>query len=141
MVGTLNDMWQDMKNGVYDFTDNGKCIGCGRCCTSLLPLSSKDIKAIRRYIEKKHIKEQKAFYPLKEEPDFDLSCPFRSESEKKCLIYKFRPAICKAFRCDLPSKNIQRNKDVLHGKFNVYDMRELFYAENNNTDSTSHKEK
>lgn len=130
MIGTLEEVYKNMKSGVYDFTDNGKCIGCGKCCTSLLPLSSKDIKAIRRYIEKKHIKEQKTIYPLKEEPDFDLTCPFRSESEKKCLIYSVRPRICKAFRCDLPSKDIQ-NKDVLIGKYDVYDMRELFYGTEN----------
>lgn len=128
MIGTLKDMWEDMQSGVYDFTDNGKCIGCGKCCTSFLPLSSKDIKEIRRYISKKHIKEQRHITPAV--VNFDTTCPFRSDDEKKCLIYPVRPAICKCFKCDLPSKEIQSNKDTLRGKFQIYDMRELFYGDN-----------
>lgn len=128
MVGTLNDMWQDMKNGVYDFTENGKCIGCGACCSNYLPLNSKDIKDIRRYISKKHIKEQKHILPAVAQ--FDATCPFRSDSEKKCLIYPVRPRICKSFRCDLPSKDV---KGTLIGHYELCDMRELFYGTENYT--------
>lgn len=128
MIGTLKDLWEDMQSGVYDFTENGKCIGCGQCCTNFLPLSSKDIKEIRRYIKKKHIKEQVHRPPMV--IDFDVTCPFRSDDEKKCLIYPVRPAICKSFVCNLPSKDIDNNKETLRGRFQVYDMRELFYGDN-----------
>ena len=128
MLGTLEEMYEDMKKGVYDFTDNGECIGCGKCCSNYLPLSSKDIKAIRRYINKKHIKECKHIVPAVNIP-FDATCPFRSDDEKKCSIYPVRPAICREFKCDLPSKDIESNKKTLIGKYELYEMRELFYGD------------
>ena len=50
MIGTLEETIREMKNGVYDFTDNGKCTSCGQCCSAILPLSKKEIKEILRYI-------------------------------------------------------------------------------------------
>jgi len=51
MIGTLQQAFEDMERGVYDFTKDGKCSGCGQCCSSILPLSSSEIKEIRRYIK------------------------------------------------------------------------------------------
>ena len=50
-VGTLAEVYKDMENGVYNFCKDGRCIGCGKCCSDLLPLSSKEIKEIKRYIK------------------------------------------------------------------------------------------
>ena len=137
ITGTLEDMLRDMKNGVYDYTKDGECIGCGECCSNFLPLNSKDIKNISRYIEKKHIKEQKHF-PFAE-GTYDATCPFRSDEEKKCLVYQVRPAICKSFKCDLPKQEV---KCELKGDFKLYNMRELFYGtEDSDTTSTPHEEK
>lgn len=48
MIGTLQQVYEDMEHGVYDFTKDGKCSSCGACCSNYLPLSSGEIKEIRR---------------------------------------------------------------------------------------------
>lgn len=63
MIGTLEEAMKDMKYGVLDFAKDGKCSGCGRCCSNYLPISSKEIKEIKRYIKKHHITKQKHNYP------------------------------------------------------------------------------
>ena len=54
----LADAIEDMRNGTYDFTNNGECIQCGACCSNYLPMTQKEIATIRRYIKSitsKHI--------------------------------------------------------------------------------------
>lgn len=60
IIGTLQQVFEDMERGVYDFTKDGKCSGCGQCCSVYLPLSSVEIKEIRRYIQvdKNHLPYQ-----------------------------------------------------------------------------------
>ncbi len=127
MIRTIQNMIDEMKSGVNDFTKNGKCISCGACCGNLLPLSSKDIKEIKRYVKKRHIKEQ-IHRPPTAEKYIDFTCPFRSDAERKCLIYDVRPAICRDFKCDKPHKEIEMSKELFHRKYDVYDMREVFYG-------------
>lgn len=118
----------DMESGVYDYTVDGKCSNCGSCCSNLLPVSAKEIKTIKRYIQKHGITEQRHRYPTTN-PVPDMTCPFRSESERKCLIYDVRPAICRDFQCDKPRKRIQADKAMYHGRFEPHDMRETFFSE------------
>lgn len=44
MIGTLKQVYEDMEHGVCDFTKDGKCSGCGQCCSVYLPLSPGEIK-------------------------------------------------------------------------------------------------
>lgn len=118
----------DMEAGVYDYTVDGKCSGCGSCCSNLLPVSAKEIKTIKRYIQKHGITEQRHRYPTAT-PIPDMTCPFRSETERKCLIYEVRPMICRDFRCDKPGKKIQADKALYHAKYKPVDMRETFFPE------------
>ena len=98
MIGTLEQMIENMEHGVYDFTVNGECSQCGACCSNMLWLSAGEITRIKRYIKKHHIKEQKHTAPavLAEPPKFDLTCPFLNENrkDKKCTIYPVKPLIC-----------------------------------------------
>lgn len=126
-VGTLEQIRKDMEHGVYDFTVNGECSQCGACCSNLLPVSSKEVKEIHRYVKKHHIQEQKTLIPMLGIA-LDLTCPFRSETEKKCLIYSVRPQICRSFRCDYPRRHIQMNKEVLRKRYQMIDMRKEFYG-------------
>ena len=82
MIGTIEQVLQDMKNGVYDFTENGKCSQCGACCSNMLWLSDSEISRIKRYIKKHNIKEQKHVAPpvLPEQPKFHLTCPFLNQN-------------------------------------------------------------
>lgn len=103
MVGTLSEAFKNMENGLYDYTENGKCTGCGACCSTLLPVSGKEIKEIRRYIKKNHIQEQQHNYPV-------------------------RPEICRSFMCNDPH-GARQNKKLLHKKYKPVDMRELFFGD------------
>ena len=123
----LAQMVKDMESGVWDFTVDGKCSNCGSCCSNLLPMSAKEVKTIKRYIKKKGIREQKRLYLRS--VVLDMTCPFRSDGEKKCLIYEVRPAICRDFRCDKPRKHIYADRDMYHGRYTAYDMRQEFFGE------------
>lgn len=129
MVGTLSEAFKNMENGLYDYTENGKCTGCGACCSTLLPVSGKKIKEIRRYIKKNHIQEQQHNYPVKN-LGFDLTCPFLNGSKRnnKCEIYPVRPEICRSFMCNDPH-GARQNKKLLHKKYKPVDMRELFFGD------------
>lgn len=129
-IGTLEQMVDEFKSGVHDFTKDGECIGCGACCSNLLPLSTKEIKTIWHYIKKKHIKEQKCLYPLAAEI-INMTCPFRSEVEQKCLIYEIRPEICRDFKCDKFGLHGKASNKLMNGRYEVVDMRETFYGEAN----------
>ena len=91
----------DLKSGKYNFTVNGECIQCGRCCGNILPIGDKDIQRIKKYIELNHVKECKHFHPTSKPVD-DNICPFRDNNRKICTIYPARPEICKDYICSLP---------------------------------------
>ena len=92
---------RDMRSGVLDFTDNGKCSQCGECCSNLLPMSGKEIKEIHWYIKKHRILELKHGIPNNDKKLIDLTCPFLDENKpaEKCAIYPVRPEICRSFTC------------------------------------------
>lgn len=123
---TLQDIIKDMEAGIYDFTVDGHCSNCGSCCSNFLPVSDVEIKRIRKYIKRHGVKEQIRVLPTAN-PTWDMTCPFRSDKEKKCLIYEVRPGICRDFQCDKPKKQIYANRDLYHGKYAVYDMRKEFF--------------
>ena len=126
---TLEEAIRDMESGVFDFTKDGDCSNCGNCCSDLLPISSKEIKEIKRHIHKHKIKESKHFLPTSERIGWDLTCPFRDNDKQKCTIYEVRPEICRSFKCDYPVKGIQMNRDRLTGKYNVVSVRKMFFGE------------
>lgn len=130
MIATIQQVMKDMENGVYDFTDNGKCAGCGKCCSNYLPISRKEVKQIRRYIKKHRIPEKKHNIPTAN-LTFDMTCPFLDESKSfdKCTIYPVRPQICRDFKCDNPKKKICADKRKYHERYLVIDMRKEFFNE------------
>lgn len=126
--GFLNEVMEDMKSGVFDYTKNGECSNCGECCSDFLPISQEEIKRIKAYIKKHGITEQKHFLPLANYPQADFTCPFRNNDERKCVIYSVRPAICRDFRCDKPRKQIEADKAMYHGLYAPRSMRMTFFG-------------
>lgn len=122
--GTIEDFVRDMDAGVFDFTENGKCICCGNCCTNLLPMSKREIKLVRDYIKNHNIKEQKRFVPSVN-PTYDMTCPFMDSSKDfKCTIYKVRPKICRDFNChSAKAGNFKANE-----KMEPIDVRSTFFG-------------
>lgn len=130
-VGFLNEVIKDMEAGVFDYTKNGECSNCGNCCSDFLPISPEEIRRIEKYIKKHNIKEQKHFLPTAIVPMVDMVCPFRSNAERKCVIYEVRPAICRDFRCDKPRKQIDADKAMYHGLHAPRSMRMTFFGGDN----------
>lgn len=115
---------------VTDFTNNGRCSNCGKCCSNLLPLSNNEVKTIKQYIKKHKIKEQRHNAML----GVDMTCPFRDEANKKCLIYEIRPAICRQFMCNHTKEDIMNWKIDFHKKYTVVFMRNEFYGNTEDVD-------
>ena len=118
---------KEMESQWRDCTINNECSNCGSCCGDFLPVLAKELRTIHRFLMKHPIKEQIHRYPTAT-PMVDITCPFRSDTEKKCLIYEVRPAICRDFRCDKPKKKIKADRDLYHDKYGVCDMRKEFYG-------------
>ena len=109
---------------VTDFTVNGKCSDCGSCCSDFLPLSKSEVKRIKAYIKKHHIKEQRHNMQI----GYDITCPFRDDLNKGCTIYEVRPEICRAFRCDKPIEQLIKIKQKNHAEKTIICMRNKFYG-------------
>jgi Fe-S-cluster containining protein len=64
----------------------------------------------------------------------DMTCPFRDERNKKCLIYEIRPEICRVFQCNQERDVIVANKMRMHGVNNVVLMRNEFFGNTEDLD-------
>lgn len=119
---------------ITDFTKNGECIRCGSCCSDFLPLSNREIKQIKQYIKKHHIKRQvHTFAPFNVTSDMlDATCPFYSPAEKKCVIYEIRPDICREFKCNKPKPEIESTKRFFGETRHVYSMSGVFFNDHEN---------
>ena len=115
---------------IKDFTKDGKCSNCGQCCSNLLPLSEVEIKRIKAYIKKHGIKEQRHNALMA----VDMTCPFRDERNKKCLIYEIRPAICREFMCNHTHADILKAKLDFHNINQVVFMRAEFFGNREDID-------
>lgn len=126
---SFKDIMRDMEHGVYDYTKDGKCSGCGACCSALLPVSEKEVREIRKYVKKHHIKEHKHFAPTTE-TTLDLTCPFMNDDKEKdkCEIYPVRPKICRVFICNQPPSKVKENKEIFWRTRIPVDMRDTFFG-------------
>lgn len=109
-----------------DFTVNGKCSNCGQCCSNMLPMSKREVKRIKAYIKQHDIKEQRHNMLV----GIDMTCPFRDEANRKCLVYEVRPAICRQFMCNHTKEDIMRAKLNLHEINQIVCMRHEFFGSN-----------
>lgn len=125
-LGDIAQIAQDLENGVLDFTVNGECSNCGSCCSNYLPMMGHEIKAIRSYIAKNDIREQRHLIPTAN-PYKDFICPFRDNSKRRCTIYPARPAICRDFRCDKVSKGANADTRMYREEVTLVDVRDTFF--------------
>lgn len=115
---------------VIDFTKDGKCSNCGKCCSNCLPLSEAEIKRIKAYVKKHNIKEQRHNFAS----GTDMTCPFRDERNRKCTIYEIRPAICREFMCNHTHDDIMKAKLDIHKINRVVFMRAEFFGNREDID-------
>lgn len=133
-IASIEDMMRDMEHGVYDFTKDGKCSGCGNCCSNYLPLTAGEVNRIAQYVKKHGIREQLHLpAPMNLEgydTVMDATCPFRDNANKRCVIYEIRPSICRDFRCDKPSKrDMAGNMKVYRNGVKIVFMRKTFFGQ------------
>lgn len=127
MQGNLKDFLKDMETvHLTDFTKDGKCSGCGNCCSNALPMSDVDIIRIKAYIIAHNITERRNHPPYAVAPEFDMTCPFRDNSERKCTIYPVRPEICRLFICN-NQKDAEKNKNRLYMLNRLVFVRQTFF--------------
>lgn len=118
--------YQRTEKKVVDLTDNGKCVGCGNCCSNRLPLSNKEKIVIRNYIKKHNIKPQIHCVPLADKI-VDLTCPFmRNFGNKRCVIYDVRPRVCREFLCSEGS--LKADMDYVLN-YEVTNVRKEFFGQ------------
>lgn len=128
MTGSIEDFKNSYLTGLTDYTDNGKCTGCGECCGRILPLNDTEIKQIKRYVRRNNIKPCTHNAPYAKLL-FDMTCPFMDnhKSNDKCSIYNVRPAVCKAFKCDSNTYDPDAEYTLLHQSNTIIDMWEEFF--------------
>lgn len=112
---------------VTDYTVDGRCSGCGACCSDYLPLSEGEVTRIHRYIIEHGLREHKALVTMG--ATFDMTCPFRDNVNKRCDIYDIRPEICRCFQCNQSVDVISANKAMYHRKNRVVSMRGEFFGD------------
>lgn len=129
VISLLESIQRDMKGNIYNYTVDGKCSGCGNCCSNLLPMSEKEIRTIRNYVHNNHIQECKHYIPLVKQP-YDMTCPFLNtgKSKDKCRIYEVRPLICRLFICDNEQK-AKFNREHVRSTRRIVAVREEFIGE------------
>ena len=103
-----------------DYTNKGKCSGCGRCCSNYLPLTTKEISYLRAYVKLNKIKPS---YHL---VDSFTICPFLDNSNK-CTIYENRPSICKNYKCDYFKTKDFKNMNI--DNYRLVDLRKEIFKE------------
>ena len=113
-----------MEFTITDYTQDGKCSNCGQCCSNFLPMTKGEVTRIKAYIKEHGIKEQRHNALV----GFDMTCPFRDEANRKCLIYEIRLAICKQFMCNHTEEDIKKAKLDFHTRCSVVAMRAEFFG-------------
>ena len=111
---------------ITNFTCNGECSNCGQCCGDILHLSKNEIKRIDEYLKKHKIDAYERSILV----DYDNTCPFRDNKNKKCKIYEVRPDICRVFKCDKTSQEVYINRELNNSGKLPRSMRNLFFKDN-----------
>ncbi len=113
---------------IHDNTVDGKCIGCGECCSNRLPVLNSEVTNIKRYMKIHNIKEQSHFAPYANVPVADLTCPFLMlGKKKKCAIYEVRPKACRDFICNQKKEMTPEEFISFATNGQVIDMRKTFF--------------
>ena len=92
---------------------DGKCSGCGECCTDMLPLTSRELQRIRMYAKAHNLQEHRQA-PFFDPGAVDFTCPFRDQEKRRCDIYPVRPEICRSFICTKALEVARADRDKIY---------------------------
>lgn len=112
-----------------DYTKDGLCPeDCGKCCTSILPLTEREIKKIKQYVRRNNIQSLNQNTNPNNDKYVD-KCPFLTENNR-CKIYIHRPEVCRRYMCgdrELGSFN-HRDKKLVNMITEFFPDEECFNA-------------
>lgn len=89
-----------------NYCNNHKCSKCGSCCAMGIPITRKEEKTIKKYIEERNIRPEN----LIDDNNFYVMCCFYDRKNKCCKIYPVRPEICRSFKCDRDNSILEKEK-------------------------------
>lgn len=90
-----------------DYTVKGKCPkNCGKCCSSILPLSQNEADKINKYLKDHEVKFHNHNVIFLD--TYQDICPFLNE-DGRCGIYPVRPEVCQTFMCNAPNQHYNHN--------------------------------
>lgn len=92
--------------------EHTKCINCGECCGSLIPISKTEDKVIEEYVSNMDIFTKQRLRTQKRD---SMTCQFRDNLKRNCAIYPARPIICKLFGVTKDLKCPQGNTCKING--------------------------
>ena len=101
-----------------NFTKNGKCENCARCCSNILFSTKEDIDRVKRYMKENNIILKSPYSVLNTE--YKANCPFLDEN-KKCKIYPARLTVCRTFSC-----NEELHEEMNYKGTKIIDMLDTF---------------
>lgn len=109
-----------------DYSDEkGDCNGCSECCTVFAPISSEELRILKRKFTKKMRNKW-----LKDALDgtINVKCPFVSPNG--CSIYNLRPNICQVYHCKADLKAFPKYPTsppkMIYDVFEEEEIREFF---------------
>jgi len=118
---------------MHDYTVNGVCSNCNKCCMEYVAINKREIKEIKEYIKKNNVGKINHYDKAGR---FRKICPFRDDENEKCTIYPVRPLLCRIWMCDIDfNKEHGYEKEVaeiFESQYNIRDRQkksfhELFY--------------
>ena len=74
MIGLDSNSAADVRSMYHCNCVDGKCIGCGECCSDILPVTSREIKRLKQYVKKHHLKEHGIDHSTLEIEHADAPC-------------------------------------------------------------------
>ncbi len=111
---------------INNYTCNGQCSNCGQCCGDILHLSNQEIKRIDDYLKTHKVEETPRCIIY----EYDNTCPFRDNENKKCKIYAARPEICRSYKCDKSPEEAYKNRELTNNGKLPRSMRNIFFNDN-----------
>ena len=110
---------------------DGKCVGCGECCSDFLPVTEKEVKRLQQYARKHHLTEHRHNFLL---VAHDCTCPFRNDKTQKCDVYEVRPLICRSFICTKSLKKALEDRNQISKGREERSMRFEIFRNDENLD-------
>lgn len=112
----IHEMLGEGYRPVDFLTARGTHMGCGECCSRMLPVTDGELKVLKDAVRERGV----ALRP--ERAEVDLTCPLLDDGGM-CMLYDVRPLICRLYDCSEHARGTIRRHPLM-GRCEVVDLRE-----------------